>query len=212
MLTVTVTSFPGQPFKHELSARGHTIVSDAPTAFKGGDLGMTPHELFLLSLGACQAMTIENYAMLKKWELKKVTVKISEDKVTDPDDKTKTITRIKEEIEIESVLTQEQIDRLKTKARECPVYQLIMGKKVVETTITGGTAPADTSTNGSAAASTGDGTKTASASNPTDTPSPAADAKDTPATVQADTAPGATKQDATASDSCAEPEGGCCNT
>ena len=39
--------------KHVAKARGHSVVSDQPTEKGGTDLGMTPSELLLASLGAC---------------------------------------------------------------------------------------------------------------------------------------------------------------
>jgi uncharacterized OsmC-like protein len=47
--------------KFEMSARGHSVLSDQPLDNDGTDAAMTPPELFLSSLGACAAYYAEEY-------------------------------------------------------------------------------------------------------------------------------------------------------
>ena len=137
MVKVTITSVPGVTYRHELSARSHTIVSDVDAALKGGDAGPTPHELFLMSLGTCTAMTMEMYAALKSLPVTKIRVTVTESTTADPADSTKQIPHIIEDIEIEGTLTDKQLASLKAVGEKCPVYKLVTGKKVVETKVTG---------------------------------------------------------------------------
>lgn len=134
-MKVTITSTPGQPYRHELKAGAHTIVSDVDSKMKGGDLGPTPHELFLLSLGTCAAMTMEMYAARKALAVTKVTITVEEDKVDDPDGSGTKIPRITETIEIEGNLTDTELAKLKEIGSKCPVLLLFLGKKVVESSI-----------------------------------------------------------------------------
>lgn len=134
MVTVSITSQPGTPYRHELKARSHTIVADVPGNLKGGDAGPTPHELALMGLGACTAMTLEMYAANKKWDLQKVTVTVTEDSIDDPDQPGTKIPRITEDIQLEGNLTAAEITALEGIAAKCPVYKLFTGKKQVVTT------------------------------------------------------------------------------
>ncbi len=133
MVTVSITSQPGTPYRHELKARSHTIYADAPATLKGGDTGPTPHELALMGLGACTAMTLEMYAANKKWDLQQVTVTVTEDSIDDPEQPGTKIPRITEDIQMLGNLTPAQITTLKTIAEKCPVYKLFTGKKEVVT-------------------------------------------------------------------------------
>lgn len=126
----------GHPYRHVVKARGHELVIDAPKALKGGDLGMTPHEIFLAGLGACAAITMEMKAAKEGWKLTGVTVTMTEDKIADPDTAGKRIPRVLETIELEGDLTADQIDALKKYAHQyCPVYQLFVGKKQIDTVV-----------------------------------------------------------------------------
>jgi putative redox protein len=136
VLTVTVTQVPGQPYEHLLQAGNHTIVSDVPASLKGGDKGPTPHELVLLALGACTAMTIEMKAASKKMNLTKVTVTVTEDQIDDPQQPGTKIPQITEDVKLEGTLTAADITTLKRAADFCPVYRLLTGKKAIVTNLT----------------------------------------------------------------------------
>lgn len=129
---VTVNWLPGQAYKHRLTARQHEFFTDAPQASKGGDQAASPHEIFLLGLGGCVAMTVEMYAQRKGWDITAVKVTITEDSVDDPDAPGSKIPRIVEDLEIEGKLSADQLDKLKTIAKSCPVYKLFVGKKQVD--------------------------------------------------------------------------------
>lgn len=136
MLKVTVTAKPGVPYQHELTARGHTIISDVAADLNGGDTGPTPHELALLAIGTCGAMTMQMFAEKSKIPLTSVTVTVTEDTAPDPDDATKTVPRITEAFEVEgNGLTQAQLDSLGRVAKKCPVAKLFMNKKVMDATV-----------------------------------------------------------------------------
>jgi len=47
--------------KFEMTARGHTVLSDQPLDNEGTDQAMTPPELFLSSIGACSAYYAAEY-------------------------------------------------------------------------------------------------------------------------------------------------------
>lgn len=135
MTKVVVEQVPGQPYLHLLKARTHTVMCDAPKFNKGGDIGPSPHELFLLGLGACTAMTVEMYAAARGLSLTRITVTVDEDLVDDPDRAGTKIPRIVETLEVEGNLSAAELQKLKDIAEKCPVYKLFIGKKLVETQI-----------------------------------------------------------------------------
>jgi putative redox protein len=135
VIKVTITSRPNAPYAHDLTARTHTIVSDVAADLAGGDTGPTPHEMLLMSVGTCGAMTIEMFAKRQGIPLTSVTVTVTEGTIADPDDATKQIPHIVETFELEGNLTQAQIDSLERVAKKCPVYKVLVGKKVVDATM-----------------------------------------------------------------------------
>jgi uncharacterized OsmC-like protein len=69
--------------KHIAEARGHRVISDQPKEKGGTDLGMTPPELFLASLGACVGVYAASYCRNHKLAYEgmevRVVSKIAED-------------------------------------------------------------------------------------------------------------------------------------
>ncbi len=141
-MKVTITS-QLQAYAHKLEARTHSLISDVPPDLKGQDAGPTPHELFLLSLGTCTAMTLEMYALRQAMTITKITVTVSETKIDDPDQAGTMIPHIVEDIDIEGNLTAAQLTQLHKIAKSCPVYKLVVGKKVIDANLKS-TAPAAT--------------------------------------------------------------------
>jgi putative redox protein len=52
----------------------HRVTADEPQNRGGSDIGPSPTELLLGSLGACTSITLRMYAGRKDWELGKITV------------------------------------------------------------------------------------------------------------------------------------------
>jgi len=73
MIEVTVTH--SGDVKFEIAARKHTLVCDQPPNNGGQDLGMTPPELLLASLGSCAAFYAVAY--LKKKGILREGVEVS---------------------------------------------------------------------------------------------------------------------------------------
>ena len=135
MAEVLVKTTSDQSFKQEIKAGSHTFVSDIPEAMGGTEQGPDPHELLLGSLGACTSITVQMYAKRKGWDLKSVKVKLTEEKVADPENESRSIPRIVRELEFEGDLTDEQVEALRAIADKCPVHKLISGPKQIETAV-----------------------------------------------------------------------------
>lgn len=119
-------------YRTDVSARTHTVSADEPIPVGGSDAGMTPHELFLASLGSCMAMTMRMYADRKQWPLESASVQLRTAPSRDPDHDvhlvgSKTVTRLERRIDLVGPLTEEQRRRIVEIADRCPVKRTIEG-------------------------------------------------------------------------------------
>lgn len=121
----------------EIMANGHFILADEPKDVGGTNLGGTPYDLLVSSLGACTAMTIRMYAKHKKWPLDEVKVHLSREKrhSEDAEDlgKHSKIEVIDRYVELSGDLTQEQRERILEIADKCPVHKTLTNGLTVHT-------------------------------------------------------------------------------
>lgn len=141
MPSVTVTGSTGKKYQQKISNDNHSVVSDVSATAGGNDSGLDPKELALGALGACTAMTITSRGSKlvngkARWDIQSLKVTVTESKQTDPNDATKKISVITEDIEVSGNLTQQELDDIKATAKLCPVYQLFFGDKQVDCVVT----------------------------------------------------------------------------
>ncbi|MFI4938215.1 MAG: OsmC family protein [Candidatus Berkiellales bacterium] len=125
-------------FAQEIQMGKHLFMADEPTADGGNDLGPSPYDLLLASLGACTSMTIKMYADLKKIPLENVIVKLKHEKKYATDcvnceNSDAKIDHIERQIQLQGALTQEQRDKLLTIANHCPVHRTLTSKIIIKT-------------------------------------------------------------------------------
>ncbi len=70
--------------KFQASCRGHKILSDQPLDNAGQDVGMTPPEWFLASLGACVGFYAVKYLEVRHLNTSGLDIAVTADKVSDP--------------------------------------------------------------------------------------------------------------------------------
>ncbi len=117
------------------AGKGHTLTTDEPEAFGGKDLGPTPLEMFLASIGSCKTMTVRMYADRKGWPLEEAVCTVEADyRVREGGGPTK-IPHIDITIEFKGDLTDEQRQRLYEIADRCPVQRIVTGECVVSSTL-----------------------------------------------------------------------------
>lgn len=122
--TVSVEETGQGLYTQSVKTAQHALVADEPKDVGGLDLGPAPYEILLAALGACTSMTLRMYANQKKWDLKKVTVRLTHKKEMGADNKkTDVITR---DITVEGKLDREQRQRLLEIANKCPVHRTLM--------------------------------------------------------------------------------------
>jgi uncharacterized OsmC-like protein len=134
---VVVTDAPRGRLTQEIRAGRHVLIADEPAGV-GEDLGPTPYDLLLASLGACTAMTIRLYAERKRWPLAKVSVELTHQRVHADDSRDFAtapgrIERIDRIVSLAGPLSDEQRHRLLEIAERCPVHRTLMGETRIVT-------------------------------------------------------------------------------
>jgi uncharacterized OsmC-like protein/alpha/beta superfamily hydrolase len=126
---------PGQVLVSELDKKflrglfsdNHQLMADEPVKSGGTNLGPTPYDLLLMSLGACTSMTLRVYANHKKIPLDdvEVTLEHERDHAEDCDGCNDKIERLTRKITLTGDLSDEQIQRLLAIADRCPVHRTL---------------------------------------------------------------------------------------
>ena len=128
------------------AASDQTVYADEPVAAGGDDLGPTPYELLLASLGSCTAMTLRLYADRKGWPLESVRMRLNHERIYRDDRDASSddsplasplrIERITREIELLGPLDDAQRARLMEIAAKCPVHRTIQSApEIVDTLV-----------------------------------------------------------------------------
>ena len=125
-------------FLRGLYTDDHQVLSDEPESYGGRNLGPSPYDLLLMSLGSCTSMTIRMYANHKKLPLEDINVRLHHERIhsddcPDCDGKTGKIERITRDIELKGDLTEAQRQRLIEIADRCPVHRTLENDLVVRT-------------------------------------------------------------------------------
>ncbi len=136
MAEIIVTSL--QNFQNTVRyGDGREFVIDEPSSFGGDDAGPDPYTLLLAALGGCTSMTVSMYARRKKWNLERVSVSLSQERVHAKDCETCVskddgfIHQINVSVKLEGDLTDEQHSRLLEIAQKCPVKKTLTSEIIV---------------------------------------------------------------------------------
>jgi len=116
------------PFTLDLFTDSHHFTADEPVEFGGDNLGPSPYELLLASLGACTAMTLGMYARRKGLDLNRVQVDLKQERIhandcQDCQSSDGYVTLIERTLNLEGDLTSQQRARLLEIADRCPVHR-----------------------------------------------------------------------------------------
>lgn len=115
-------------YRTELFIAGHTVIADEPQDLGGTDLGPSPGQFLMISLASCTAITLRMYADRKNWEVTKIKVEVSSEKVENK-------TLFKREISFAGAVDDEQRKRLLQIANSCPVHKTLTNPIEVQTVL-----------------------------------------------------------------------------
>ena len=117
-LTATARSIPGTLRQEVVIDGRHRLITDEPQRLGGDGSGPAPHELFPAAVAACVSTTLVMYGRTKGWDLGEVTVDVEYDHRSTP-------RRFQIAIQLGADLSDEQLLRLETVARACPLRRSI---------------------------------------------------------------------------------------
>ena len=129
-------------FLRGLFSTDHNLLADEPESYGGSNLGPTPYDLLLMSLGACTSMTIRMYANRKKLPLDDVTIRLKHDRIHAKDceeceGRSGRIERITRYITLTGNLSEEQRQRILDIADRCPVHKTLESDPVIVSRLEG---------------------------------------------------------------------------
>jgi putative redox protein len=121
---VLVTASSAEPYGQALMTAKHVVFGDVAAEFNGRDSGPDPHELVLMALGNCTAITVRMYAARKGWAIDKLDVRLTfrQPPANGPKPAREQIDRT---IVLEGPLDAEQKARLFEIADRCPIHRLL---------------------------------------------------------------------------------------
>ncbi len=111
-------------FLRGLYTKDHDVISDEPISYGGGNLGPSPYNLLLMSLGSCTSMTLRMYANRKKMALDDINVRLVYERLENEE-------RITRYLSFKGDITDEQRDRLVEIADRCPVHRTLENNPVI---------------------------------------------------------------------------------
>ena len=136
MNEVTVTSLKN--LQNQVTYDGsRTFLVDEPESVGGEGAGPDPYTLLLAALGGCTSMTLLMYARRKNWNLERVTIRLSQERVHSKDcldcetELDGFIHRIERKITLEGDLDEVQRKRLLEISRVCPVHKTLSAPIVI---------------------------------------------------------------------------------
>jgi putative redox protein len=111
----------------------HAIVGDEPIASTGTDLGFSPEDLILSSIGMCKVATVRYIAKKNKWEIGEVDGEFELN--VKRGEAGKLSTHVTAKIKIEGNLTTDQKTELLKQANACYVHRMIEGEWNIESAV-----------------------------------------------------------------------------
>jgi uncharacterized OsmC-like protein len=136
MADVTVTSLSNLQNEVRYGA-GDVLIADEPVGAGGDGAGPDPYALLLAALGSCISMTTMLYARQKNWPVKRVHVRLRQQRIHAADcsdcehSSEGFVTRIERAVRVEGDLEPVQLARLQEIARKCPVHKTLTSEIVV---------------------------------------------------------------------------------
>jgi putative redox protein len=113
-------------YTHDVTIRGHTVVSDEPEAKGGNDAGPKPTDYLAIALASCTATTVEMYADIKGWDLGRLEV-VAEFTLAPRGE----CDHFDVTLKLPAGLTEDQTRRIHRIAGKCPVHRTLAAEAEV---------------------------------------------------------------------------------
>ena len=127
-MEVTAQHLGGSKF--DLAARGHHVICDQPLENGGSDVGMSPPEFLLASLGACAAYYATQYLEARKLPAQDLVVKVSAEKAAHPP----RLSSFRIEVSAPALDDNRNAGLLRA-VKACLIHNTLLGKPGIEVTI-----------------------------------------------------------------------------
>lgn len=124
-----IVSIGKKKYTTEVTIGHHTLIADEPTDLGGQDLGPSPTQLLLSSLGTCKAITMRMYADRKEWPLDSIEISLSSETIKSDLQQT---TYIRCNIKLLGDLDDKQKARIYKLGEKCPVHKILTNPIVIE--------------------------------------------------------------------------------
>ncbi|WP_026969776.1 bifunctional alpha/beta hydrolase/OsmC family protein [Algoriphagus terrigena] len=129
----------GDSYTTEVMTPFHHLIADEPESVGGKNLGPTPYDLLMASLGTCTAMTLKMYADRKGWVLKEINVYLNHERVHQQDSESvdssqnAMLSKFTRWLEVKGDVTEEMKQKMLEIADKCPVHKTLHEPIKVET-------------------------------------------------------------------------------
>lgn len=125
-----VVNIGKEKYKTEVHIGNHDLIIDEPESIGGLDLGPTPMDLLLSSLGTCKAITMRMYADQKQWGLDSIEINLDSKVIKNQEGQ---LTEINVNIKLNGNLDDFQKERLLKVGDKCPVHKILSNPIQIET-------------------------------------------------------------------------------
>jgi putative redox protein len=115
-------------FKFNIGARSHSVISDQPTENGGEDVGMTPPELMLASLGACAEFYAVQYLRTRKLNDCGVEATVTAEKLMQP----ARLGNFRIHVTCPAELSAEQTEGLRRSVHHCLIHNTLLSSPSIE--------------------------------------------------------------------------------
>jgi len=128
-MTQVIARIDRAKYRSEVVVGNHQLIGDEPIPF-GQDLGPSPYDFLLISLGTCVTMTLRMYADRKGWDLEEVEVHLAQSRVyaedcEDCESADGYVHMIEKKLRFKGDLDDKQIQRLLEISDKCPVNKTL---------------------------------------------------------------------------------------
>ena len=119
--------------KFEATTRGHRVICDQPRDNGGSDIGMTPPEFLLTSLGTCAGFYAAKYLEARKLSAEGLEVRVIAEKMPQP----ARLAKFRIEVAVPGLDAAHEAGILRA-VKACLIHNTLLNEPAIETVVTTG--------------------------------------------------------------------------